>query len=367
VQPTISERHYWVGFSLIDGFGPVRFRQLESYFGSLQEAWTAAPAALEAAGIDRRALGKFREIRPSLDLTAEMARLDKLGISILTWNDDEYPGPLKELRKLDQAPPVLYLRGTLFERDDLAVAIVGTRNASAYGRQVAHQLAGELAANGLTIVSGLAHGIDTQAHRAALETGGRTIAVLPCGLDTIYPAENRHLVADILRSGLILSPFPLKTAPIGRFFPYRNSVISGLSLGVIVIEAAEKSGSTLTAGIAMEQGREVFAVPGNITAKGSSGTNSLIRDGAHPVLSAQDVLDVLDIQRVSHYKQARTELPPVSGPEQALLDALGTEPVHIDELARQLDMPVSQMSGTLTLLQLKGLVREVGPMTYCRS
>jgi DNA processing protein len=363
----ISERQYWVGFNLVSGVGPVTVRRLLQYFGSLETAWVASTEDLRSAGLSQRVLRNLLEVRQRVDLEAELARLDKLGIAVLTWQDDDYPPLLAALREIDQAPPVLYLRGTLSEADEWAIAIVGTRAVSPYGRQVTRQLAEELASNGLTIISGLARGVDAEAHQAALDIGGRTIALLACGLDRIYPPEHRGLAARIVRQGAVMSIFPLGTEPRAVNFSPRNRVLSGMACGVLVTEAGEKSGALITARYALEQGREVFAVPGNITAKGSSGTNRLIQDGAHPVLSARDVLEVLHLERVTQFAQARENLPLADEEERAILMRLSAEPLHVDELTRQSGLPVSKVISTLTLLELKGAVRQVGPMIYVRT
>ena len=218
----------------------------------------------------------------------------------------------------------------------------------------------------MTIISGLALGIDAEAHRAAIDAGRRTIAVLPCSLETIYPPEHRQLVADILRNGAVISPFPFDTPPERKNFGPRNRLMSGLSRGVLVVEAGDKSGALLTAGYALEQGREVFAVPGNITAHGSDGTNRLIQDGAHPVLSSDDVLDVLNIERVTDYVAAQKSLPDVSAEEATILEHLSADALHVDDLSHLADMPVAQINSALTMLELKGLVRQVGPMMYVK-
>lgn len=363
----MTERQYWVAFSCVPGIGPVRVRRLLETFGALSQAWQAPLEQLRNGGLDRRTLDNLVEVRRKLDPSAEMARLDKLGIAVLTWQDDEYPTLLAELRAIDHAPPVLYMRGSLAESDQWSLTVVGTRSISAYGRQVTHRLASDLAANGVTIVSGLARGVDAEAHTAALDAGGRTIAVLGCGLDTVYPPEHRQLAARIVQQGALLSPFPLQTAPEGKNFAPRNRMMSGLARGVLVTEAGEKSGALVTAGYALEQGREVFAVPGNITARGSNGTNQLIREGANPVLAAEDILDSLHMERISHYVEAQTSLPSVSGTEKAILEHLSQDPRHIDELVRQSTLPVAQVSSTLTMLELKGMVRQVAPMTYVRT
>ncbi len=363
----VSERQYWVGFSLVKGVGPVRVRQMLETFGSLKEAWHASQKALRESGLDQRSLESLLSTRREIDPAAELARLDRLGIAALTWDDEEYPLLLAQLRPIDQAPPLIYLRGSLAQTDEWAIAIVGTRSATAYGRQVAHQIAEKLALNGLTIVSGLALGIDAEAHLAALESQQRTIAVLPCGLDTIYPPEHRNLVARIIQQGAVISPFPLGTQPLRTNFNARNRVLSGLSRAVAVIEAGDKSGALITAGCALDQGRQVFAVPGNITARSSTGTNRLIQDGAHPVLSAQDILEGLALDHLPQQINAARTLPPMSDTEQAILESLTAEPMHIDELSNHCSLPVATVSSSLVILELKGLVRQVGHMIYVRA
>lgn len=363
----MSERLYWLGFSLAKGFGPVRVQRLLDTFGTLKSAWSASTNALQQAGIDQRTLKSFDILRSEVNLQGEMERLDTLGIALLTWEDEAYPQTLAQLRHIDHAPHVLYVRGTLAEADNWALAVVGTRSVSAYGRQVTHQLTIELARQGVTIVSGLARGVDAVAHQAALEAGSRTLAVLGCGLDTIYPPENRRLAHQIVRHGALISPFPLGIAPEAKNFPPRNRIMSGLARGVLVTEAGEKSGALSTARQALEQGREVFAVPGNITAKGSSGTNSLIQDGANPVLSARDILDVLDVEYVTEYVSARRALPDLDATETQILNCLDTEPLHIDDITHRSKLQSAVVSTALMKLQLKGIVREVGPMTFARS
>jgi DNA processing protein len=363
----VPERQYWVGFNLVKGVGPVRVRRMLERFGSLKDAWHASRGDLREVGLDRRALDSLVETRRRLDLEAELARLDKLGIAVLTWEDEDYPALLKQLRAIDHAPPVLYLRGSLAAADEWALAIVGRRSASAYGRQVTHQLARELSANSLTIVSGLARGIDAEAHQAALDAGGRTIAMLPCGLDTIYPPEHRLLAARIVQQGALMTIFPLGTQPEGKNFAPRNRVLSGLARGVLVTEAGVKSGALLTAGYALEQGRDVFAVPGNITAQGSDGTNRLIQDGAHPVLTTEDILSALNLEQVASFVDARASLPEMSEDEQTVLAQLSGEPLHVDELTQRCGLPVQTVNSVLTMLELKGVVRQVGAMTYVRS
>jgi DNA processing protein len=258
---------------------------------------------------------------------------------------------------------VLYARGDLLPEDEFAVAIVGTRRVTPYGRQVTEELSSFLAGNGITIVSGLARGVDAIAHQAALRAGGRTLAVLGSGVDRIYPPENRALAAQIMEHGAILSDYAVGTAPEASNFPPRNRIISGLSLAVVVIEAGETSGALITAGFAAEQGREVFAVPGSILAPQSKGTNKLIQTGALPLLSPEDLLQALNLTRVGAQKSARKILP-ADEVERQLLDALGSEPLHVDELRSQTGLPVEKVSAALVMMELKGMVRQVGAMHY---
>jgi DNA processing protein len=244
------------------------------------------------------------------------------------------------------------------------VAIVGTRRATAYGREVTHQLAEALARSGITVVSGLARGIDAEAHRAALDAGGRTIGVLGCGIDRVYPPEHRKLAEEIVAQGALLSDYPVGTPPEGSNFPPRNRLISGLSLDVLLItEAGVRSGALITADFAAEQGRDVFAVPGSILVRGSAGTNALIQEGAKAVLRPEDVLEELNLTMVAEQAEARQVLP-TDETEAALLSHLSEEPTHVDELQQQVELPIAQVTSTLALMELKGMVRQVSGMKY---
>jgi DNA processing protein len=274
--------------------------------------------------------------------------------------DEAYPQRLKEI---DQPPPVLYLRGELSTEDDWAVAIVGSRRVTPYGRQVTEEIASFLAANGVTVVSGLARGIDSLAHSAALKAGGRTLAVLGSGVDRIYPPENRSLAEQIFEHGAVLSDYAPGTPPEASNFPPRNRIISGLSMAVVVVEAGKTSGALITAEFAAEQGREIFAVPGNILAPQSKGTNKLIQQGALPLLSADDIMQTLNLTRVGQHKAARKALP-ADEVEAKLLTAMSEEPLHVDEIRNKTDLPVEKVSATLVMMELKGMVRQVGNMQY---
>jgi len=356
----VTDLRYWVGFNIVQGIGPAKTRALLDHFGDLEAAWHASADALRAAGLDRRALANLLETRRTLDLEAEMARLERAGLRLITWESPDYP-PL--LAEIPDPPPLLYVKGELRPEDRWALAVVGTRRATAYGRQVTETLVGELARNRITIVSGLARGIDRHAHQAALAAGGRTLAVLGHGLDQVYPPEHRRLAAQIAEAGALISEYPLGTRPEASNFPPRNRIISGLSLGVLVVEAGLRSGALITADYAAEQGRDVFAVPGNITARSSRGTNRLIQDGAKMVLEARDILEELNMTMVAQHVEVQMALPE-NETEARLMSYLSLEPVHVDEIARELALPIAEVSSTLALMELKGMVRQVGGMHY---
>lgn len=358
----MSERKYWLGFNAVKGIGPVRLRALHHYFGDLAIAWHGSEVDLLAAGLDHGALDNLRLARQSVDLDRLIEELDQLGAAVLTLDDPAFP-PL--LAELPDAPPVLYMKGDLADVDQWAVAFVGTRRATAYGRDMTRRLVTDLVHAGITIVSGLALGIDTVAHRAAIEAGGRTIAVLGCGIDIVYPPENRNLAEAVAATGALLTQFPPGTPPDGRNFPVRNRVISGLALGVVVVEAPESSGALLTADAAVDQGRDVFAVPGHVTSRASMGTNRLIQAGAKLVISAEDIMDELNLTRstVETRTQIR-EIAPSNDIEAALLRQLGDEPLHIDELCHRTGLPVMEVSSALSLMELKGMVRRLEGMSY---
>src|SRR5512136_339040 len=286
----MNDLRYWIGFNRVMGIGPAKLRALLDHFGDLETAWRANSTDLREAGLDRRALEYLLAARASLDLEAEVARVARVGAKADTWDDPDYP-PL--LKSIAAAPPLLYVKGGFATADQWAVAIVGTRRATAYGREVARTLATDLARSGVTIVSGLARGIDAAAHQAALDAGGRTIAVLGHGIDFVYPPEHRQLAGHIIERGALVSDYAIGTAPDGKNFPPRNRIISGLSLGVLVVEGDESSGARITADFALEHGRDVFAVPGNILQRSSRLPNKLIQQGATPVLAASDILEQL--------------------------------------------------------------------------
>ncbi len=358
----MSDRRYWLGFSLVPEIGPKRIHQLLTYFDSLASAWEAPEAQLQQAGLEQHARANLLRVRKEINLDAQLARVEQAHARLLTLADTAYP-PL--LKTLDAPPLVLYVLGDLTPADERCLAVVGTRKATAYGRAAAHQLSKQIAAQGVTIISGLAHGIDSAAHIGALDGGGRTLAVLGTGIDRIYPRDQQELAQRIRQHGAILSEFPLGTPPEARNFPRRNRVISGLALGVLVVEAPENSGALITAAAAADQGREVFSVPGNIFNPASRGNNRLIQEGAKLVLDVQDILDEFNIAYSNVQTRVQTQrLAPDNPVEAEVLKCLSADPLHIDELARTLQMPVQMVSAILTILELKGLAQSAGNMQY---
>ncbi|MFB0545980.1 MAG: DNA-processing protein DprA, partial [Anaerolineae bacterium] len=351
---------YWVGFNIVPGIGPMRFKALLDYFGDVETAWHADARELKEAGLDRRSIDNLQKMRKKLSLDDEMEKLERAGAYAITWEDDAYP-PL--LRHIQSPPPLLYIKGRIRPEDEWAVAVVGTRRATVYGKEVTRQLVGGLARNKITVVSGLARGIDGQAHRGALEARGRTIAVLGHGIDIVYPAAHRELAAAIVENGALITDYPLGTQPEGRNFPPRNRIISGISLGVLVVECGERSGALITADYAAEQGRDVFAVPGNIFNRGSKGVNRLIQEGAKPVLCIEDILEELNLTMVSQQAEVRA-IVPENETESTLLQYISTEPIHLDEVVRTSGLPTALVSSTLAMMELKGMVRRMEGMNY---
>jgi DNA processing protein len=355
-----DETKYWVGFNLIRGIGPVRLEKLLGHFGDIRSAWEARSDQLAAAGLNQKLTWQLIQKRERTDLDQLVITLRESGIKVFYWDHPNYP---ERLRLIPQSPFVIYLHGDLVNDDIWGVAIVGTRRYSDYGRQITEELARMLAGCGITVVSGLARGIDGIAHRAALEAGGRTLAVLGSGIDKIYPPEHEKLAKRIITRGALISDYPLGTPPDGSNFPPRNRIISGLSRIIVVIEAGKKSGALITAGYAAEQGKEVFAVPGKITSPVSKGANLLIKQGAHPLLSVQDVLDQLNMTLVSEQRAIQKTLP--SDPREALLfQAVGDEPQHVDDISTLVHLPIEEVTSTLALMELKGMVRKTFGMKY---
>ncbi len=355
-----AEREARWALGLVPQLGGVALHGLLSAFGSAVKAWEATPQALQSVpGISPRVAQAIRRFPWPRALQEDQARVARAGVRVIVWGDPDYPVRLLEVAS---APPVLYVRGTFEREDEFGIAIVGARHATAYGEDLARELAAELGRRGLTIVSGLARGIDAAAHRGVMAAGGRTLAVLGSGLDQIYPPEHEALGDQVTAHGALVSEFPLGTPPLRLHFPRRNRIISGLSLGVIVVEAGVGSGALITAHHALEQGREVFAVPGRVHARYSEGCNRLIKAGAKLVETWEDVLSELlpQLRRRRPSKQAASPPPPaLSATERQVLDILGEGPLHIDTLIVRAGLPGGRVASALVGLEMKGVVRQL--------
>ncbi len=354
------ELPYYLAFARVRGIGSVRVRRLKAYFGELRLAWCAGEFDLVAAGLDAKSIGSMAQARRKIAPDAEVERMHTAGATALTWDDSNYP---KLLRQVDDAPPVLFVKGTITDADAWAISIVGTRRATVYGREVAEMLAGDLARSNITVVSGMARGIDAAAHAAAIKAGGRTLAVLGCGVDVVYPPEHRKLAKEISEHGALVSDYPIGTPPDANNFPPRNRIISGLSLGVVVVEADEQSGALITTAFAAEQGRDVFAVPGNIFNRSSRGVNRLIQQGAKVVMDTQSVLEELNLGMVADHAEVQAAVPE-NDTEKTILSKLTHEPTNIDEIVRTLGLPAELVTASLALMELKGMVRQGNGTSY---
>jgi DNA processing protein len=361
----ISESHAWLAFSLMPDIGYKRMRHIEHLFGSLQGAFHASIAEMRDAGLDHRLANTILAAQDGKALQAALKKIEALDVTLLPFIDDRYPALLKQI---PDPPPVLYVRGALSPDDALALAVIGTRRATSYGKDAALYFARHLAQARVTVVSGLAQGIDAVAHTAALDNNGRTIAVLGTGVDVIYPREHARLASRIIEHGALLSEFPMGTQPEPFNFPRRNRIISGISLGVLIAEAPVKSGALITAATAAEQGRDVFAVPGNIFSASAAGGNRLIQDGAKLVMTIDDILSELNVAHEHvQTRQIANDISPMSDDERAIIALLSHEPLHVDEICRTSGLPIHVITGTLTMLELKGLARMIGHMQYSLS
>lgn len=354
---------YIVGLSCILEIGPVKFQQLMDAFGSAQTAWLARDSDFRQFNWGSEILPKILERRKKIEPIKEYEKCQKKAVTLLTTDDPAYPKLLKEIH---DPPFLLYVRGRLKPEDEISLTVVGSRRMSSYGNQVIENLIPELCHSGLTIVSGLAFGVDYKATQVALENGGRTISVLGSGVDEPTPVSNAPLAEKIIKQdlGAVVSEFPLSTQAQPFYFPRRDRLLSGFSLGTLVVEAAEKSGSLITPQAALEQGREVFAVPGSIFSLVSLGTNNLIKQGARVVLSASDIIEELGIESRSLNVSARQILP-ANQDEAAILDVLlKDENLHVDEIIRQSNLGSGQAGSVLTLMELKGMVKNIGNGYY---
>lgn len=360
-----TDRLYTMGFVLLQQIGPARFEKILRVFETPEEAWKAPMEEYLSRGLPSDVVRIVEAKRQSIDVNQEWEKLEKEGISFITRQSPEYPPLLKEIHN----PPIgLFVRGTIPEYTT-AVAIVGTRKATHYGLGVTQTIASELARQKILVVSGLAYGVDTAAHSAVVQNQGQTIAVLGGGIDhqTLYPPTNRKLARDISEGlGAVISEYPIGTPSLTYHFPNRNRIISGLSHATIVIEADLQSGSLITARFALEQNREVFAVPGNITNPYAIGPNALIKQGAHPLTSVEDIFDILNIPALQTEAKAK-KLFPSSPDEQALFALIGDAPLHVDEVTRSSELDTKTVNSTLTIMEMKGLVRHIGGGMYVKN
>lgn len=359
-----DENKYWASFTKISNVGPVRLMKIMKGFQNGKKAWEAKPSDFISIGMEKTVIESIAREKENINPDDELQTIIQEGVSIITIFDNNYPRLLKEIAN---PPPLLYCRGEM-KNYDLTLAIVGTRKISSYGKMAAHHLAYELAQCGLTIVSGLALGIDAIAHNAALEALGTTIAILGGGLDTdnIYPVSNRALAKRIIENkGALISEYPCGTQSLKAHFPQRNRIISGLCLGTVVIEAPEHSGSLITAKFALEQNREIFSVPQNIFNENSKGPNQLIKMGAHPCTCADDVLEELHIEKAASFKKSSGEIT-LTPDENNFLLYIAKEPRHIDALIRESKMSAAKINALLSLLEIKGVIRNLGGGMYCK-
>ena len=355
-----ADLKYWVSFARVPGLGRTRLTRLKERLGSLSDAWHASRNDLLSAGLDEKLVDGFIRTRRSISPDSEMEELEKYHIKALPYPSDEYPALLKEIT---DSPAVLFVRGGLMPQDETSIAVVGTRRATSYGRQVTDEIVTSLALNKVTIVSGLAKGIDTAAHRAALMAKGRTLAVFASGLDLVYPPENVKLAREILENGALISEYPLGTKPKAEHFPQRNRILSGLSRGVLIVEAGESSGALITADFALQQDREVFAIPGSILSPMSKGPNRLIQQGAKLVRNHVDILEELNLCEVVHQYEMQA-VNVANETESIIIKCISDGPAHIDQICRATGLTIAVVQSSLAVMELNGMVKHVGNLNY---
>ncbi|MBI4743565.1 MAG: DNA-protecting protein DprA [Actinobacteria bacterium] len=363
----MEHKKYWLGLKLICGYSNGLFRLICEYFGSPEEVWKADLEKFKTdfakiKGFSADLVEKLIIKKKDINLEEEFEKVLKLGIELITVEDSSYP-PL--LLEIFNRPPLLFIKGDLIKKQNFSVAIVGSRRASSYGKLIAEELARGLSQKGITVISGLARGIDSAAHKGALENKGGTVAVTGCGLDIIYPPENKKLFSEICEKGSVVSEFPLGTTPVSYNFPLRNRIISGLTRGVVIVEASEKSGALITADFALEQGREVFAVPGAIRSSQSKGTNKLIKTGACLVENANDILEEFGFT-IEKSDEKHREENDFSKEEQTILEILENEPKQIDVIVGETQFSASKVASMLTLLEIKGFLKQDAGKNYIR-
>ena len=375
------ELPYWLALRRA-GLGSTNFALLLARFGTIEHAWRAPAEQLASAGLDAQYLRSVSKAKATFDGENELALMEKHGARALTWLDESYP---QNLRDIPQSPPVIFIRGTLGPQFEQAVAVVGTRHVTPYGRQAAEHFCTVLARSGVAIISGLARGVDAIAHRIALENGAPTVAVLAGGIDQVYPRENAGLAERIVESGCLVSEYPVGIPARRDYFPRRNRILSGLGKATLLIEAGEGSGALHTANWAFEQGRDVFAVPGSVFSRQSAGTNQLIRENTAKLVATPEQLceelnliatgvvaaDLRAEAQPALFEKRPPEKPTTkkSAPadDHPLIRCLDAGPLHIDAIARNAGLPIAEVSGQLQILELEGRVVSAGPMTYARA
>ncbi len=361
-----QDLYYKLALSLAPGVGSIIYKRLVQTFGNPELVFRAPLRELKRVeGVGEKVAEDLKKFAWQPLVEKELSLAEKMGVRIISWDNLDYPPSLKEIY---DPPPVLYVLGKILPQDQKAIAVVGSRNPTTYGKGAAERIASGLSRAGLTVISGLARGVDSCAHRGALQAGGRTIGVLGCGLNIIYPPENKELYKQVAGHGAVITEFPFNTPPDKDHFPIRNRLISGLALGVVVVEATLRSGSLITARFALEQGREVFAVPGNIDSPRSEGTNRLIKEGAKLVLRAEDILEeFLALQDVSPPAAPPRE-PDLTVEEKKIYSLLGrSQPLHIDQISAQSELASSKALAILLSLELAGHVKQLPGMNFIKA
>lgn len=351
---------YWIALNEYAKFGPQSFQRLIDFFPTMEHAFRASANQLTLAGIQKKSAEAFIHFRAQINPKKLYEEAQKNDLHVLTLKDPDYPRLLKNIY---DPPPVLFVDGYLPQDDTAKIAIVGSRKATGYGKRVAEEFSSYLAQQGVITVSGLAYGIDEIVHKATIQADGITLAVLGCGLLNIGTSRQRYLAAEIKdHGGAIISEFPLRAPGLRHHYPYRNRVISGLCTGTLAVEAAQKSGSLITAYSALDQGRDVYAIPGPIYSETSQGTNNLIKMGAYPVTEPKDILDIANITAPQQEQPTKPE--PQSPEEKYILDLLSKNPIHIDEITRNTQLPSHIVARTLSLMEVRGRAHQIGGMYY---
>jgi DNA processing protein len=353
----MADIRYWIALSMVSDIGPMRAKKLLAAFGTPEKIFDArVDDLLEIENIGRNRANSIRQFSSWEDVEKRAKLVEQKGMTVVSLESPVYP---EMLREIDDAPLVLYMKGSLIPQDRYAIAVVGSRKLTDYGASVANRIAEDLACMGFTIVSGMARGVDSLSHNAALRAGGRTIAVLGSGVDVPYPPENKTLMEKIAGSGCVMSEFSPGTPPDKENFPKRNRIISGLSFGVLIVEATSDSGALITARYATDQGREVFAVPGNITSANSEGTNELIRKGARLIRHANDIVEELAPVLKGFIRSAEKVTIDITEDEKSLCTLLSGDPKQIDDISRESGLPASKVLGVLLGLEMKGAVKQI--------